>query len=220
MSNREKIRVLVVDDHPIVLDGLEQLGAHDPGLLVVGRAATAESALDLASKTGPDVVLLDLRLPSQGEVGSAVGLNVCRSLKRNHPNVRVLFLTSYVSNELVLATMEAGADGYLLKESNTQHIIQAIHNVLRSAAFLGPLPKAGSDPRSEGSLPDMGLGALSKQEGRLLSMLATGVTDAEAAVQLKLSEKTVRNYLSRIYEKLGVNSRLQAVLYLSRHNPP
>lgn len=220
MSERSKIRVLVVDDHPVVLDGLEQLGAHDSTLLVVGRAATAELALELATVTRPDVVLLDLRMSAQGQVGSEVGLELCRSFKRLDPDVRVLFLTSYVSNELVLSTMQAGADGYLLKESDPQRIVLAIHAVLKSRVFLEPQRKSVPEPGSETSLPCMGLRALTPQERRLLSVLATGVTDAEVAAHLGLSEKTVRNYLSRIYEKLGVQSRLQAVLYLSRHDLP
>jgi len=220
MSDRGNIRVLVVDDHPVVLDGLEQLGAYDPRLLVVGRAATAELALKLANVVRPDVILLDLRMAAQGQVGSEVGLELCRSFKRINPDVRVMFLTSYVSNELVLSTMEAGADGYLLKESDPQRIVQAIHHVLKSPSFLEPQRNSLSNLGSDSSLPGMGLRALSAQERRLLSVLATGVSDAEAAAQLKLSEKTIRNYLSRIYEKLGVHSRLQAVLYLSRHSPP
>jgi len=207
------IRVLLVDDHPIVRAGLRIIAEVDSAIMVVGEAANAAEALRSVRALQPDVVLLDVRLPDRS------GLDVCRDLKAQPGAPRVLFLTSFADNPLVLAAMQAGGDGYLLKDNEPRDIVAAIRSVLRGQMMFDPVVERAVQRELRSVLPQPGadsLGTLSEQEHRVLAAVADGKTDKEIAVALQLQPKTVRNYLNRVFEKLGVNSRTQAAVMFDR----
>lgn len=207
------IRVLLVDDHPVVRAGLRGIAEVDPTLTVVGEASSAAEALRAVRELHPDVVLLDVRMPDRS------GLEVCRELRVRTGGPRVLFLTSFADNALVLAAMEAGGDGYLLKDNHLHDIVAAIHAVMRGDTMFDPVMTRAVEREIRSVLPPSPsdpLSTLSKQESRVLERVAEGRSDKEIAVVLGLQPKTVRNYLERIFEKLAVSSRTQAAVMFDR----
>ena len=188
--------------------GLRLIGDLDPGIKVVGEAATGKEALTEARRLQPDVVLLDYRLPDVG------GHEICRRLKTALPEVHVLFLSSYAADTTATAAIEAGADGYLLKENDAQKIVDAIHSVCRGGMVIDPaiaraaITHSGGPPGTAAQI----VAQLSEQERRVLAELATGKADKDIAQSLGLEPKTVRNYLVQVYRKLNVHSRTQAAL--------
>lgn len=180
--------------------------------MVVGEADTVPSALDSAQRLAPEVILMDVRL-SGGD-----GIEACRQIKEVLPEAHVLFLTSYADNRLVLAAMEAGADGYLLKESGAQRIVDAIDAILKGGTVFDPIVarEVVKDLRAGGGANP--LESLTAQERRILAEVAKGKTDKEVAVVLGLTPKTARNYLDRIFIKLNVHTRTEAALLQTRFN--
>ncbi len=208
MSKPTKITVLLVDDHPVVRMGLRLIGDLDPAIKVVGEAATGKDALTEARRLQPDVVLLDYRLPDFG------GHEICRRLKATLPEVHVLFLSSYAADTTATAALEAGADGYLLKENDAQKIVDAIHSVCRGGMVIDPAIARAAIAHSSGTPGSAAqiVAQLSEQERRVLAEVATGKADKDIAHSLGLEAKTVRNYLVQVYRKLNVHSRTQAAL--------
>jgi len=208
VTKAAKITVLLVDDHPVVRMGLRLIGDLDPGVKVVGEAATGAEALAEARRLRPDVVLLDYRLPDAG------GHEICRRLKAALPEVHVLFLSSYAVDTTASAALEAGADGYLLKENDAQKIVDAIHAVCRGGLVIDPAIARAAITHSSGPAGSAAqlIAQLSEQERRVLGEVATGKADKEIAQSLGLEAKTVRNYLVQVYRKLNVHSRTQAAL--------
>lgn len=202
------IRLLVVDDHPVLRDGLRTIQEMAADIHIVGEAGTAEKALALADNVEADVMLLDIRL--QGENG----IEVCWQLKARHPDLRVLFLTSYADEELILAALEAGADGYLLKENDTRRLVDAIREVARGGGVFDP--QVTRRLASAKNPPVNALSSLTAQERRLLAEVALGKTDKEAAAALGLTAKTARNYLDRIFLKLNIHTRTEAAMLYAR----
>lgn len=206
------IRLLLVDDHQLLRMGLKTLFEETPAIVVVGEAGTLAQAVALSEKFKPDVVLLDLRLPD------GHGVEGCREIKMVSPNSRVLFLTSYVDDEAVIATIMAGAQGYLLKEVSGDLLIQAVVKVAGGGSCLDPILaeramariKAITDPVAGAAA------ALSEQEQRVLAFVAKGQTNKEVAVTMGLSDKTVKNYLNSIFHKLNVTRRSEAVAHYLR----
>jgi len=208
----QPIRLLVVDDHKIVRVGLLTLFGWTNRIQVVGEAGSVAGAIEEAARLEPDVVLMDVRL-SDGS-----GVEACREIRAARPETRVLFLTSFEDDEAVLATMFADADGYLLKEIEEENLIRAIETVAAGQSILDPSIKlrmlaffeSGEINRHNG---------LSSQEQRVLALVAQGKTNKAIAVILELSEKTVRNHLSNIYQKLHVTSRSHAAAIYARRFP-
>jgi DNA-binding NarL/FixJ family response regulator len=208
-----RISVLVVDDHEVVREGLRALLARTPTLAVLGEAGTAADAVALARRHRPDVMLLDLRLPDRS------GVEVCREIRADVPETRVLMLTSYADDEAVFASIVAGAAGYLLKQVRGHDLVRAIEAVAAGQSLLDPtvtpsvLAKmkalAAGGPRDE-------LTGLSAQEERVLELVAAGRTNKEIAATLGLSDKTVKNYLSRVFEKLHLTRRAEAAALFTR----
>jgi DNA-binding NarL/FixJ family response regulator len=214
MKSSPTIRVLIVDDHPVVRAGLRVITEVDPGILVIGEAGSGAEAIVAVRESLPDAVLLDVRLPDRN------GIDVCRELKSQPKAPRILFLTSFADNALVLAAMQAGGDGYLLKDNEPRDIVEAIRTVLAGGMLFDPVVARAVDRELRSALPGNSpdpLGELSQQERRVVSAVADGKTDKEIAQMLKLQPKTVRNYLDRAFEKLGVNSRTQAAVLFDRH---
>lgn len=224
MPHSKSITVLIVDDSELVRTGLKtllELNAETAGqrLRVIGEAASQATAVAEAARLKPDVILLDIRLPD----GS--GLTACRQILAADAEVKVLVLTSVIDDNLVYEAMSSGAHGYLLKEINAQGLCQAIVDVAAGKFILDPtlttrvlnLVRGGNMPPSEQNK----LAILSAQERRVLALVAEGKTNKEIAEQMGLSDKTVKNYLSNVFEKLKINRRSQAaVMYLENRGKP
>jgi two-component system, NarL family, response regulator DevR len=205
------VRILIVDDHEVVRLGLHAVLKNRPEIQVVGETDTAKGALELARQLKPDVVLLDVRLPD----GS--GLDVCRELSSQDGGPKVLILTSYGDEENIFAAIDSGAEAYLLKEASSQTLVQAILDVSAGKSILDPKvtrqllrrirQHAAPDPTADK------LHALSSQERRVLALVAEGKTNKEIGAALSLSDKTVKNYLSNIFDKLQLTRRSQAAVF-------
>ena len=195
------IRLLIVDDHPVVRDGLRGLFADDPDFQVVGEAANGAEAVARVERVGADVVLMDLRMPEMG------GVEAITRLRRTAPGVRVLVLTTYDTDSDVLPAIEAGATGYLLKDAPREELIRAVRAAFAGEAVLSPAV-AG---RLMGQVRRPPPAALSRRELEVLALIADGATNREAAARLFVSEATVKTHLLHVYEKLGVRDRAAAV---------
>ncbi len=210
----KSVRVLVVDDSPLVREGiravLEGYGRED-GLKVVGEAGSVAEAISRATQDTPDLVLMDIRLPD----GS--GLEASRALQRSQPNLRILILTSFATDELVYEAVSLGVSGYIMKDIDPHGLVTAIRNVMDGRSVLAPnvSDQIARFVRSGGRLSDAEtrLAALSPQEHRVLALVADGLTNKEIAAQLKLSDNTVKNYLISACGKLGVRRRSEAAVY-------
>jgi DNA-binding NarL/FixJ family response regulator len=213
MEPERRFRVLVVDDHPVVRLGLRAVEENCRDLQVVGTAGTGATALEQVASLRPDVVLLDIRLPDLS------GFEVCGRIKRQHPGTKVLFLTSFADGAMVLQALGSGADGYLLKDHDATKIADALLKVVRGGAVFDPSAAlAPLQPEGDGaSRQRRWLRELTPREREVLAGVATGKTDKEVATTLGLESKTVRNYMSRIMEKLGVSSRTEAAVLFVRH---
>jgi DNA-binding NarL/FixJ family response regulator len=166
--------------------------------------------VEAARRLGPEIILMDVRLPD-GD-----GIEACRQIKAFLPQTHILFLTSFGDNQLVLASMEAGADGYLLKENDTQRIVDAIHSILNGGSVFDPVATRGVQRNVRSGGGDNPLDALAARERQVLAEVAQGKTDKEVAVALNLTTKTARNYLDRIFTKLNVHTRTEAALLYTR----
>jgi DNA-binding NarL/FixJ family response regulator len=196
------IRVLIVDDHPVVRDGLRGVIDGEPDMAVVGEAGHgAEALARIADGAGVDVVLMDLRMPTMGGV-EAIG-----ELRRRVPSVRVLVLTTFDTDRDVLPAIEAGATGYLLKDTPREELLRAVRAAHRGEAVLSPAV-AG---RLMGQARAPAAEALSSRELEVLRLVAAGSTNRDAAKKLFISEATVKTHLLHIYAKLEVRDRAQAV---------
>jgi DNA-binding NarL/FixJ family response regulator len=207
------IRLLLVDDHEVLRIGLRTLFTEAGGFQVVGEAGTMAAAISEAMKLRPKVVLMDVRLPD----GS--GIEACRAIRTAHPDTRVLFLTSFADDDAVLATILAGADGFLLKEVSSEQLIDAVKAVASGRSILDP----AVTQRVLGTVRSLSPTAsreqndpLSPQEERVLALVADGKTNKEIALSLGLSDKTVGHYLENIFQKLHVTRRAQAAVYFSQ----
>lgn len=205
------IRLAIVDDSELVRVGLRTLLQGSPGIDLCGVAATANEGLALCRREKPDVVLLDIRLPD------GTGIDVCRRLLAENAELRVLFLTSSSEQEIVDEAIRSGAHGYLLKEINSKALLQGIRDVAAGKSILDPQITARVMDllRNERSRPVVD--ALSPQEQRVLAKIAEGFTNKEVAAELGLSEKTVKNYLSNVFEKLHISRRAQAAAYYTQN---
>ena len=214
--NVKSIRVLIVDDHEVVRVGLQTLlGLHD-SIKVVGEATTVTNAVVESCRLKPDVVLMDVRL-SDGS-----GADACRAIRDSCPSTRVLFLSSYEEDEAVLAAVVGGASGYLLKHVNAEELLRAIHAVAQGQSILDPVITQPLLTRmrlqkEETSEPQRT--TLSTQQQRVLALVAEGKTNKEIGVSLVLSDKTVKNYIRFIFQKLKVTRRAQAAAFFIRDSP-
>jgi DNA-binding NarL/FixJ family response regulator len=206
------IKVLIVDDHDIVRDGLKLILELDERIMVCGEANGLQEALDSIQKTCPDVVLLDFRLPD-GD-----GVNGCLTIKRRFPQIKIIILTAFSQNHLVIETIRAGADGYLLKNIKSQELIENIIKVYEGDCVLDTSVTEGVFNNI--AIPDIELPSqdlnLSSREKNILQILSQGKSNCEIAEALGISEKTVRNYISTIFKKLNVTNRTEAAGYWIR----
>ncbi|MGI5411399.1 response regulator [Streptomyces chartreusis] len=203
-SDESSITVLIVDDHPVVRDGLRGMFESAPGFVVLGEAASGEEALERAAALDPDVVLMDLRMPGGG------GVAAIAHLTRTGARAKVLVLTTYDTDSDTLPAIEAGATGYLLKDAPRDELFTAVRAAAEGRTVLSPavasrLVSAVRTPRAPGNEP------LSAREREVLALVAKGTPNREIARELFISEATVKTHLTHLYAKLGVNDRAAAV---------
>jgi two-component system, NarL family, response regulator DevR len=204
------IRVLLVDDHEVVRVGLRTVLHNRHGVAVVGKAGTKAAAVRAVKRLRPDIVLMDVRLPD----GS--GVDACRDILVSHPMTRIIFLTSYADDESVLAAVLAGAHGYVLKNIDSSLLVRSIRVVFNGQSILNPaltqraLNWIKTWPEQNGSVRGQ---SLSPQEERVLALVAEGLTNKEIAATMQLSDKTVKNYLANMFQKLHISRRAQAASF-------
>ena len=208
------LRILLVDDHEVVRLGVRALIDDEPGMEVVGEAGTVQEAISLANELLPDVVVLDMRLPD------GRGVDACRQIKADLPETRVVVLTSFSDEEMILDAIACGADGYVLKQIGSRDLIDALQRVGRGENLLDPSITDRVFARIREMRKQEWAGAfanLSVREMQILARVTQGKTNREIGDDLRLSERTVRNYVSSILSKLNLISRAQAAAYAARH---
>jgi DNA-binding NarL/FixJ family response regulator len=205
------IRVFLLDDHEIVRTGLRSLLESADDFAVVGEAATAEEALSRIPPTRPDVAILDVRLPD----GS--GIEVCREIRSSWPEIACVMLTSYADDEALFAAIMAGAVGYVLKQVGADSLLDDIRRVADGHSLLDPaLTKRVLKRIGDRTDDDPRMASLTVQERKILDLVADGQTNRQIAATLFLAEKTVKNYVSNLLAKLGMERRTQAASYATR----
>ena len=211
---KSPVTVLLIDDSEVVRAGLRTLLGTDAAVAIVGEAATVASGVEAAARLRPDLVLLDIRLPD------GTGFEACRQILKHAPDTRVLILSSIADDAMVDEAIRSGANGYLLKEIDGRGLVNAVRDVAAGKSILDPaitarvmrLVKAGGGGRDARV-------TLSYQENRVVALIAEGCTNKEVGAKLGLSEKTVKNYLSTVFEKLHVSRRAEAaVIYAQGKN--
>ncbi|MFO7623971.1 MAG: response regulator transcription factor [Anaerolineales bacterium] len=210
-----KIRVALVDDHEIVRLGLMTLINDQPEMEVVGEAGTAAEALRMVERTHPHVVLMDIRIPGEG------GIEAAREISNRFADTKVVMLTSFADDKLVLRAIQAGAVGYVLKQVGNDELLRAITAAAQGKALLDPSTTARLLSRVreiERKNVEDAFHQLSDRELDVLTEVARGKTNAEIGQILNLSEKTVRNYVSTILEKLDLSNRIELALYAVEHH--
>jgi DNA-binding NarL/FixJ family response regulator len=215
--NKPTIRLLLVDDHEVLRLGLKTLFTDTEDIHVIGEAGTRAAAVSEADRLHPDVVLMDVRLPD----GS--GIDACREIRNSSPQTRVLFLTSFADDDAVMATIMAGAKGFLLKEISGEELIRAVKTVAEGQSILDPATTERVLTRMQHlsiSSTDGKKESLAPQEMKVLTLVAQGQTNKEIAVALDLSDKTVGHYLENIFQKLQVTRRSQAAAEFVRRFSP
>jgi two-component system, NarL family, response regulator DevR len=208
------LRILLVDDHEVVRDGVKALLQATDDIIVTAEASSVREAVDEADRARPDVVVMDVRLAD----GS--GIEATREIRARHPKTSVIMLTSFADDEALFASIMAGASGYVLKQVKGGELVRAIRTVGKGESLLDPaVTSAVLDRLRKGKhlLRDEKLARLSPQEERILSLVADGKTNREIGEELHLAEKTVKNYVSSILSKLEVARRAEAAAYLARH---
>ena len=216
VARNKPIRLLLVDDHQVVLVGLRTVLHNRQGIAVVGEAGSKAEAVQAAKRLKPDIILMDVRLPD----GS--GVEACRDILANHPTTRVIFLTSFADDEFALAAVLAGAQGYVLKNIDSDLLVQSIRAVFNGQSLLSPaltqraLIRMKAEPAQVGPVRKQ---SLAPQEERVLALVAEGLTNKEIGAALQLSDKTVKNYLSNMFQKLHITRRAQAATFFVKRQP-
>jgi two-component system response regulator DevR len=212
--NTPPLRVMLVDDHEVVRGGIRAMLQATDDIVVTAEAGSVRDAIDEADRSRPDVVVMDVRL-SDGS-----GIEATREIRAKHPDTKVLMLTSFADDEALFASIMAGASGYVLKQVNANELLRAIRTVGKGESLLDPaVTTSVLDRLRRGKhlMKDEKLARLSPQEERILTAVADGKTNREIGDDLRLAEKTVKNYVSSILSKLEVARRAEAAAYLARH---
>lgn len=210
-----KQRIILVDDHEVVRLGLKSLLERHPQFEVVGEASSARDALEQVAALEPDVVVMDIRLPGTS------GIEACEQIVDNYPDIKVIMLTSYAEDEMLFSAIRAGASGYVLKQIASEELVKAIEAVGRGEALLDPAVTQRVFQEVRRAVKEEEASAfqhLSQQEKHVLLLVSEGKTNREIAKNLFLGEGTVRNYVSSILSKLGVNNRAEAAAYAVEHS--
>ena len=211
MTQSGHIRVFLLDDHEVVRRGVHELLSLEDDIEIVGEAGTAAEALARIPATRPDVAVLDVRLPD----GS--GVEVCREIRSQQPEIKCLMLTSFSDDEALFDAIMAGAAGYVLKAIRGTDLLSAVRDVAAGKSLLDPVATGQVLARlREGNQEDERLSGLTKQERRILDLIGEGMTNRQIGNELHLAEKTVKNYVSSLLAKLGMERRTQAAAYVAK----
>lgn len=207
------IRVLAADDQRVIREGIAMLLGLLPGVEVVGTAADGEQALSMITELHPDVVLMDLRMPRVD------GVEATRRIRQDHPDVKVVVLTTYADDRSVIDALRAGAVGYLTKDAGAEEIRQALERVTSGQAVLDPAVQGHLVKAIAGAAPGPSapVAGLTRRETEVLALVAEGLSNAEIAARLVVSEATVKSHLNHLFPKIGVRDRAQAVSFAYRH---
>jgi DNA-binding NarL/FixJ family response regulator len=207
----QPVRIVVVDDQALFRTGLARLLNEDPRIQVIGQAEDGAVAVDLVAKVKPDVVLMDLKMPNLD------GIEATRRMLAGNPKVRVLILTSFDADTSIIQALKAGAAGYVLKDSQAEAIISSILAVMSGERVMASaVAQRVLDMLTGSTTPKEFYDGLTTREVEILKLLASGMANKQIAYKLGISEKTVRNHVSNMYEKLQIFDRAQAVLYAVR----
>lgn len=208
MTNKQPIRILIADDHPVVRRGFRYLIESMPNLELVGEAEEGGKAIELAQRLKPDVILLDLVMPNID------GLTALQIIKQNDPDARILVVTSFADDDKVFPAIKAGASGYLLKDTSPEALVQAIENVYQGQGSLHPTiaRKLMQELHQPPSLPPTA-DPLTKREVEVLKLVARGLSNPNIAAKLGITQGTVRVHINRLLGKLHLANRTQAALY-------
>jgi DNA-binding NarL/FixJ family response regulator len=211
VQGKSGIKVFLLDDHEIVRRGVKDMLEAEPDITVIGEAGTAESALARIPALRPDVAVLDVRLPD-GD-----GVSVCREIRSRMPEVACLMLTSFGDDEALFDAIMAGAAGYVLKQIRGTDLVGAVRTVAAGESMLDPeaASKVMARMREQASRKDP-LAGLTTQERKILELIGEGLTNRQIGERMYLAEKTVKNYVSALFAKLGMERRTQAAAYASR----
>ena len=211
-AGTEKIKVFLLDDHEVVRRGLRDLLESDGDIEVVGESGSAQEAIRRIPALRPDVAILDGRLPD----GS--GIDVCREVRSRDPHIAALVLTSYDDDEALFSAIMAGAAGYVLKQVRGQDLLDAVRRVAAGQSLLDPaVTQQVLDRLREGPKQDTALEGLTEQERKVLELIGEGLTNRAIGERMFLAEKTVKNYVSSLLSKLGLERRTQAAVFASKH---
>ncbi|MDD5936125.1 MAG: response regulator transcription factor [Clostridiales bacterium] len=208
----EPIRIIIADDHMMVREGLKQLLELDGSIEVIGQASEGEKCLELVNKLEPDVVLLDINMPNMN------GLQALQKMRRTNTKQKVLMLTIHNEVEYLLRAVELGANGYVLKDSESEVLKKAIFTVFNGDTYIEPTLTPEMKERLKDKKSSSINEALTKREVDVLQLIAEGLFNKEIAYRLNISEKTVKNHVSNIFKKIGVSDRTQAAVYAIRNN--
>ncbi|NJD67353.1 MAG: DNA-binding response regulator [Candidatus Methylomirabilota bacterium] len=211
----KKIGVLIVDDHPVVRVGLRSLLSREPTIEVVGEAGTAAEAVAQAARLQPNVIIMDVRLPDSS------GVEACREIRSADPKAHIIMLTSHADEDAVFNSIMAGAAGYLLKQVSEPELVQAIETVATGQSLLDPAVTHKVLEKIKRLATGRGISEISQlsaQEQKVLALVSEGMTNREVARALGLSDKTVKNYLSHVFEKLNLSRRAEAAAFFARHH--
>ena len=205
-------RVLIVDDDHLMRAGLAELLTADPGIEIIGQAATGREAIEQARRLGPDVVLMDVRMPDVD------GIAATRELARAAPSVRVLILTTFEQDDYIFGALRAGASGFLLKRTRPEELLAAVHTIAAGEALLSPsVTRRVIDRMAQQPTPQLAdqakLDALTPREREVLELIARGLSNREIAAELAVEESTIRTHVKRILMKLELRDRVQAVIF-------
>jgi DNA-binding NarL/FixJ family response regulator len=205
------VRVFLLDDHEIVRRGVRELLEVEEDFEVVGEASTAEEALVRIPATAPDVAIIDMRLPDGN------GVEVCRDVRSRNPEIQCVVLTSFADDEALFDSIMAGAAGYLLKQIKGNDLVDAVRRVAAGQSLLDPNVTARVLERlRNGPAQDERLARLSDQERKILDLIAEGLTNRQIGERMFLAEKTVKNYVSNLLAKLGMERRTEAAVFATR----
>ncbi|MDY0814586.1 response regulator transcription factor [Kitasatospora purpeofusca] len=213
MTDNGQITVFLLDDHEVVRRGVHELLSVEEDIEVVGEAGTAAEALTRIPAVRPDVAVLDVRLPDGN------GVEVCREIRSRMPEIKCLMLTSFSDDEALFDSIMAGASGYVLKAIRGTDLITAVRDVAAGKSLLDPVATSRvlARLRDGGEKEDERLAQLTKQERRILDLIGEGMTNRQIGNELHLAEKTVKNYVSSLLAKMGMERRTQAAAFVARH---